>query len=434
MGFFDKFNQEKKIDSNKGVSEEQKIKEQIFKEVPEEPKEFQPEKVEKEITHEDIKTINEMKKETENNQHKERKVIRRTNINAQPKTKKSNVPIHMSDMSEKSLETEEDIINEIKDLSVIHTSWRDYCLMMLNSTADPLRSIWREKIVTSFEHWNFGSGSISDGNIAGIEILTVLPSKLTEKLVDDHFEADGWYKMERLNRSKRMNVFVGHYGQESFSNEANICLKYLIKNFDEKIEEADGLTGAEIIANTPLLYRIWDVAQKSEGKCINDDELLTYLLEKNVDDSKYGVWLDVCEDVFENGIPSDKYKDYWKSEKIDSYPLAISGDEKFEYYKNTESKEKVGLEEQKEYFTDLCDVFLKENVSWAACFKKICICILKNDVSMKYAGFSATLRERLAREDAMAAFSTKQEEKAKAKENAEALAAKIEKENKENNK
>ena len=309
----------------------------------------------------------------------------------------------------------ENIKNEILSLNNIHTTWRDYCLMMLNSTAEPLRSIWREKITTSVVHWEFNYGSISDGNIAGMEILTVLPSELTMKLVDDYFEEGSWKKLERLNRSKRMNVFVGRYLQESASNEANICLKYLIKNWDNYVFE--GKTGRNLIMDTPLLRKMWDLSQNSKGKCITSDELLTYILEKPVDDSKFGVWIDASDDIFTNGIPSDKYKDYWKSSKIDGYPFEISED----------------IEEQKNNFLNMCSIILREDVSWQACWKKICICILKNDVSMKYCGFGATLRERQAREDAMAAFSSKQEEKAKARENAEALAKKIEKENRENN-
>ena len=343
-----------------------------------------------------------------------------------------------------------DFINEVKELNRIHVSWRDYALIMLNSTAEPLRSIWREKIVTSIAHWEFDKGSISEGNIAGMEILEVLPSELTEKLVDDHFEPGKWKKLGRLNGSKRMILHIGHYPQESTSNEANICLKYLVKNWDNVIYE--NLTGKDIIMNTPLLYRIWDFAQKSDGKCITGDEVLTYLLEKPLENDmkKYGVWMDAAEDIFENGIPSEKYKDYYKISKIEDYPLAYKDETGIadidcneennfymrEYRNNNGSLEIIALplEEQKQNFLNVCGIILKEDVSYCCCWKKICICILKNDVSFKYAGFGATLRERQARENAMAAFSTKQEEKEQAKKNAEALAAKIEKENTENHK
>ena len=53
--------------------------------------------------------------------------------------------------------------------------------------------------------------------------------------------------------------------------------------------------------------------------------------------------------------------------------------------------------------------------------KKVAICILKNDVTMKYAGFAPTLRERIARENAIAAFSNKQKERDEALKAAERL-------------
>ena len=347
--------------------------------------------------------------------------------------------VYSSSMEIPTLNSQEEIIDEIKKLNRIHTTWRDYALMLVNSTAEPLRSIWREKITTSVTHWEFDKGSISERNIAGMEILTVLPSDLTMYLVDDYFEETSWKKLNRLNGSKRMNVFVGRYLQESASNEAKICLEYLVKNWDNNVW--NGKTGKEIIMSTPLLKRMWDLAQKSGGKCVGDDEILTYMLEKPVNDNQYGMWMDVCEDIFANDIPSDKYKDYWKSDKIEGYPLAVEDDNNSGVYKYTSGAvaagyaksegELVDEAKQKDDFLKFINIILREDVSWQACYKKICICILKNDISFKYAGFGATLRERLARENAMSAFSTKQEEQKKAKANAEALAAKIEKERKE---
>lgn len=321
-------------------------------------------------------------------------------------------------------------LDELKSLNVIHITWRDYTLLMLNSTNDPLRTIWREKVVTSLSHWSFNTGSIDEGNLAGVEILAALPDEFTEKVVDDAWSDLDWSKEGRLARSKRMNVFLGHYPQESLSNEANLCMKYIINHWDEY---------GHLINEIPVLSRIWELAQMSGGKCVLPDEVLTYILEKPVNDKKQAPWIDVAHDIFTNGIPSETYNKYWKSDKIEGYPLA-------EFIPDTEEKwferkvledgtveigNAISFEDQKENFLKVCDIFLKESVSWSPCWKKIAICILKNDVSMKYAGFGATLRERLAREDAIAAFETKKEEKEAAKANAKALAEKIEKENKD---
>lgn len=330
--------------------------------------------------------------------------------------------------SEGSIKLDEKAKKDIEDLNNIHITWRDYTLLMLNSTNDPLRSIWREKVVTSLSHWSFGTGSICEGNLAGLEILSALPNEFTEKVVDDHFEPGVWRKEGRLIRSKRMNVFLGHYPQESLSNEANLCLKYLVKHWDEY---------GHLIYETPILYKIWTLAQKSGGKCLIPDEILTYILEKPINDKDEAPWVEVCDDVFTNGIPSDKFKKYWKSDKIEGYPLAEEiPDSKEIFFERkvledgtVEIGNPIDLEAQKKNFLDLCDIMLKESVAWSPCWKKIAICILKNDVTMKYAGFGATLKERLAREDAIAAFSTKQEEKEKAKEEAKRLAEKLAKEN-----
>lgn len=314
------------------------------------------------------------------------------------------------------MEITQDLINEINELNNIHTSWRDYALLLLNSTPDPLRSIWREKVSTSVSHWEFGVGSISEGNIAGIEILTVLPNDFTEMIVDDHFTEGTWNKENRLAGSKRMKMFLGRYPQESTSNEANLCLKYILNNYEEY---------GYLIQSTPLLKRMWDLAQKSGGKSILPDEVLTYILEKPVNDKNYGLWIDVAEDIFQNGIPSEKYKEYWKSDKIEGYPLAYENEGK---HFHSDTNEEIPLDVQKKNFSDMIDIYLKEDVSMSPCWKKIAICILKNDVSFKYAGFSSTYKERLAREEAIAAFSTKQEEKEKAIAEAERLSKQMKKE------
>lgn len=66
-----------------------------------------------------------------------------------------------------------DIVAQIKKLDYIHTTWEDYALMLLNSTPNPLRGIWREKLVTSIIHAEFIYNSVFESHIAGIEIMSV---------------------------------------------------------------------------------------------------------------------------------------------------------------------------------------------------------------------------------------------------------------------
>ena len=70
----------------------------------------------------------------------------------------------------------------------------------------------------------------------------------------------------------------------------------------------------------------------------------------------------------------------------------------------------------------------KETISSTGNFKRFSIAILKNDTTLKYCGFAQSSVERLSRARAIESFSIKQQEKDKAKKEAEMLAKKIAKE------
>ena len=381
-----------------------------------------------------------------------------------------------------TIETKE----KAKRLDRVHVTWRDYALMLLNSTADPLRSIWHEKVMTSYEHWKFKEGSISEVNVNGLEVLSELPSAFTEYLVDDSYAMDGefsWQKLGRLAGSKRMKIRVGGYPQESLSNEAYLCAKYCMQHADEPVpgewiqsaindgmaiqrvnfgtfDESEGraLRMSDMLLSSYSMRMALMLACMSGGEGLTQDEILTYILEKPVRDSKHGAWVLPMFDVCLHGIPSNQFKKYWKSDAIHGFPLDVKGEYKDEIKELLESAcwepddERFSLDDLYERFDQVWDVWvrgcdlpveakwerldtflrerlLREDVAYSPCWKKICICVLKNDVSFKYCGFGATLRERQAREEAMAAFSTNQEQKKKAAEDAKALAEQIEKEN-----
>lgn len=277
---------------------------------------------------------------------------------------------------------EEYLLKEINELNFIHTSWRDYALIMLNSTTDPLRSIWREKVCTSIIHASFGYNIICENSLAGLEIMSSLPEWFTKKICDDAWSFDSWSKSIRISGSKKMKVKLGHYPQETISNEALLCIQYILNNFDQY---------SYLLFKNNLLKNIWEFSQKSGGKCLYPDEVLTYNLERNLDIKKNLNWITACDDIFTNGIPSDKFKKYYFSDKIQGYPLQTNPD----------------INIQKENFLNVCGKILKEDMLGQPSWKRICICILKNDVTFKYAGFSRTYKERLAREQALQTFNKK---------------------------
>ena len=145
---------------------------------------------------------------------------------------------------------------------------------MLNTSGEPMRSSGREKTVTSIFHWTYGCGAIGEGQLIALEVRSDLPDDYTESLVDDHWDWGAWHKIARIKRSKQMKVQLGHYPQETITNEAWICIQDILCR-----------KAWSMIRETPALKALWNYAQRTGGKTVAPDELLAVLLEENsIDD------------------------------------------------------------------------------------------------------------------------------------------------------
>lgn len=261
-----------------------------------------------------------------------------------------------------------EIIKEMHSLNDISYTWKDYVLLLLNSTPDPLRRNWREKIMSSLISCEFKNISISEGNLAGWELLIELPEWLTIRVNGEDWKNIN--KIRRLSGSKKMSVNLMRLPLEPLSYQAFKCCEYLIDNFEVEIHERK--TGKDIIEEIPLLNRIWDFSYHSKGDCLYPDEVLTYTLDKDLDIKKSGEWITASEDVFANGRPSNRFDKYWVSDKVEWFP-------------NTKVKtDKI----RKAYFLNVCKIMFKEDILEQPSWKRFAIAILKNDIFMVYCGFS----------------------------------------------
>ena len=273
----------------------------------------------------------------------------------------------------------ENTLNEINNLNKIHTTWRDYALMLLNSSNKILRNNWRKKLITMIIHSEFYFNSFFETHLIGLSILKELPNDFTRMIVDDYWD-NGYEIRKRSPASKRIKIKLGHLPQDSIDNEAICCLNFILDNWEKY---------NHLIFESEYLTKIWNFSQKSKGKCLFADEILTYQLEKDIDNSK-DYWIKVCNDIFTNGLPSNKFKKYYFSNKIDWY------------LNNTSIPEDI--EDQKYYFSLVYNKILKEDIQSCPSWKKVCICILKNDITWKYAGFQPTYKERMSREECLQAY------------------------------
>ena len=111
--------------------------------------------------------------------------------------------------------------------------------------------------------------------------MSELPDYLTQKVVDDAWNYNEWYRNGRLPGSKKQKVLLGHYAQEAHMVEAHKCLSYILDNWSE-INPETGKPINHLIKDSKYLMKMWDFAQKSGGNMILPDELLTYTLKKEV--------------------------------------------------------------------------------------------------------------------------------------------------------
>lgn len=279
------------------------------------------------------------------------------------------------------------LYDEIESLNNIKITWRDYCLLLINSTPNPLRSIWREKVSSSLIHTIFTKSAISESNLVGLGVMLNLPNDFTNSLVDDCYEFNNRL-LGRLPGSKKMDVILDHYPQESLCNEAYVCLSYILKNFDKY---------GNMITKNEFLSKCWSFSQKYRGNVLFPDETLNFFLEFDssiISDSfsPYSDFMNISEFIFKNGIDNNKFKKFYVE---CDYPINPSSESTIE---------NLTLEEKIDNFQSFIDKFLKEDIKGISNWKRIAIAILKNDVTLQYAGMARTWKERQAQEDAFNVF------------------------------
>lgn len=262
------------------------------------------------------------------------------------------------------------------EMAFIHYTWRDYALNFLNTTQEPLRTNWREKLVTSILSWKHHNGSSEDSTIDALEVLSELSEDIVYAVTDDYWTKEDFKFFGRTNISGKAILSISHYPQESLEKEALMCIQYLC--------EAKRL---DLIKASPKLYELAQLWNRQGGKSLTPHQVHRNYIGK--------------EDNRIDELPSDK----------------IPKEGTDEFYNNVVSG---------------AGIWFKENVHSTSSFKRVSIAMLKNDATWKYLGFGPTLKERMARAKAEGAFAKNKEEKEKAKAQAERFAKQIENEEKAN--
>lgn len=298
--------------------------------------------------------------------------------------------------------------NELKKLSVIHTTWEDYCLYLLNTSEEPAKSIWREKLTSSILNQRYSEESIDLSTIDAINILSEISPEIVYNITDDHWNKEDYHLGRSLPLSGKQCISLSHYPQQSLEKEVHDCIEYILDNklFNE-IEKSKSLK--DIIENKFEKYDYKTILTPSQ--------MSIYLYGSKSLKNKYN-------------LNEDSQKEYSK-ENLIKFSEILRIVNKLNYNENN-----IVMTELSEYENNIIsewikrikkanDIWFKENIHSTNSWKRFSIVILKGDITCKYIGLSLSSNERLIRAKAMQAFSQNQKEKEKAQKEAISLSKKL---------
>lgn len=267
------------------------------------------------------------KEEIENLIPKYQNILKELNINKYP----SNMEWNFS-------EKEKEIIkeNQIKHkLLTISYTWKEYCLHLLNTSSEPARSNWREKMITDILKHKYQGINGADTTVDAFNILVELPNEFLKENNIEIWNKDDLHVIAR-NKSLRPIITFKDYPQESLEFEVNQLMQVIIKNRD------------------------WDMIKTSS----------------TLSDIVFNKWL-------YNEIESyDKYR-YRKLHNL-------------EYEGRTENISESEDDKWKLIQKGVL-IWFKENHKCNSSYKKFAIAIIKNDTMLTYLNFNPTYKERHAR-------------------------------------
>jgi len=294
-------------------------------------------------------------------------------------------------------------VAEMNRLSVIHTTWEEYCLYLLNTSDDPAKSIWREKLITSILSWKYSEGSVEPSTIDALDILSEISPYIVAQLEDDVWTKDDYHTGGILPISGKTCLSLSHYPQQSLEKEAQECIDYILDNglFSE-IEKSLAL---QRVLKKFAETEVWSMLTPTQWLMVhygNDAVKKKNKVDENTE-KRYDDIISL-EDVLAIVHDQNRADDWRNYEKVKIWMKRIKdGNEKW----------------------------FREAIHSTSSWKRFTINILKGDITCKYLGFGPCATERIARANAMQAFSQKQEEKEKAKKEAEKMAKQIEAERKQ---
>ena len=284
--------------------------------------------------------------------------------------------------------------------------WSDYAIYLINSQPTTwIRENWQKKIETSIRHWAKTGSAIQEKIRDAFLVLSDTKNLKFSEYKEAYTKGIWWDQVGHAEISRMPIVKVFKYPEDSAENQVRYYIGKLLEGLksEDKAKRDEALE--EIYSNKTLRTILF-----GEGGTM---ENIT----------------EVPQSLYYIQVPwaaQKELKNILSGDECRMYILGADGAKSPERARNSCTMEELitALENgSRRYFRDN----VKNSCSW----KRVTIMCLRQDNNGTYMGFSPSTEMRMLREQGMAAFSTKKEEKEKALKKYEALKAKLAKEKEE---
>lgn len=287
--------------------------------------------------------------------------------------------------------------------------WSDYAIYLINSQeTEWIRKNWQKKIETSIKHWANTGSAIQEKIRDAFLILSDTKNMKFSEYKEAYTKGIWWDEVGHADISRMPIVKVFKYPEDSAENQVRYYIERLLEGLKSENKEKQDEALKEIYDNKTLRTILFG----KNGTMENITELpksLYYIIHP---------WTSV-EDLV-NILSGDECRMIVLGAKDAKKPVRV--------------RDNCTMEELIKALENGARRYFRDNVRNSCSWKRVTIMCLRQDNNGTYMGFSPSTEMRMLREQGMAAFSAKKEEREKALKKYEALKEKLAKEKAEEQK
>lgn len=229
--------------------------------------------------------------------------------------------------------------NLYDDLLTITTTWREYCLFLLNTSSEPAKSIWRDKLINVILANRFVPRKCPKTTYLALKLMSEIPIEIQREILEETWTCSDWAAAPYKDS---YDISVSKTPQESPEEECRVLINHCLNS------HCDALLRSETFNDLVSAFKWSEIKPYSQK------------------------------------TPYDERREYF-GYKVDKREVRY------------DSAAEIGSDEWKERIRSSADIYFKENIHSINNYKGFAVGILKDDIVMKYLGFTPTLRERKVR-------------------------------------